>query len=66
MWQLESWSLVSFIRQKNIKDGVYEYTINAGSGYRVYYGLDGHELIVLLIGGTKRGQQRDIDQAKKD
>jgi len=56
----------NFKSAKNIKDGVYECWIDTGPGYRVYYGLDGHELIILLAGGTKRNQQKDIDQAKAD
>lgn len=45
-------------------DGLGEYIINWGPGYRVYLAQDGATLIVLFGGGTKRGQQRDIDQAK--
>lgn len=33
-------------------------------GYRIYLAKDGETLIVLFGGGTKRGQQRDIDRAK--
>ena len=36
-----------------------------GSGYRVYFGEDGKRLIVLLIGGTKKTQTRDIETAKR-
>lgn len=56
----------NFKSAKNIKDGVYECFIDTGPGYRVYYGLDGYTLIILLAGGTKRNQQKDIDQAKAD
>ena len=45
-------------------DGVGEYVIDWGPGYRLYLAKDGETLIVLFGGGTKRGQQRDIDQAK--
>lgn len=50
----------------NIKwfDGMGEYVIDWGPGYRIYLTKDGDALIVLFGGGTKRGQQRDIDQAK--
>ena len=41
-----------------------EYIINWGPGYRIYLARDGDTLIVLFGSGTKRGQQRDIDQAK--
>jgi len=41
-----------------------EYVIDWGPGYRLYLAKDGETLIVLFAGGTKRGQQRDIDRAK--
>lgn len=44
--------------------GMGEYVIDWGPGYRIYLARDGDSLIVLFGGGTKRGQQRDIDQAK--
>lgn len=45
-------------------DGIGEYKIDWGPGYRIYLAKDDDTLIVLFGGGTKRGQQRDIDQAK--
>jgi putative addiction module killer protein len=39
--------------------------IDWGPGYRIYLAKDGDSLIVLFGGGTKRGQQADIDKAKK-
>jgi putative addiction module killer protein len=44
--------------------GLGEYVIDWGPGYRVYLAKDGETLIVLFGGGTKRGQQADIDRAK--
>ncbi len=44
--------------------GLGEVVIDWGPGYRVYLVKDGDALIVLFGGGTKRGQQRDIDQAR--
>jgi len=46
-------------------DGMGEYVIEWGPGYRIYLAKDGDTLIVLFGGGTKRGQQRDIDKAKE-
>ena len=40
-----------------------EYRINFGPGYRVYFGRDGERLVILLTGGTKKRQQRDIAAA---
>ena len=50
----------------NVKwfDGLGECVIDWGPGYRIYLARDGVQLIVLFGGGTKRGQQRDIDRAK--
>jgi DNA-binding phage protein len=42
---------------------VQEYRINVGPGYRVYFGRDGEKLVILLTGGTKKRQQRDIEAA---
>jgi len=36
----------------------------SGPGYRVYFGRDGERLVVLLAGGTKRRQNKDIEAAK--
>ena len=45
-------------------DGLGEYVIDWGPGYRIYLAKEGNTLIVLFGGGTKRGQQRDIDKAR--
>lgn len=45
-------------------DGIGEYVIDWGPGYRIYLAKDGETLIILFGGGTKRGQQKDIDRAK--
>ncbi len=42
-----------------------EYRIDWGPGYRIYCGRDGQELIILLAGGTKKQQQRDISRAEE-
>lgn len=43
--------------------GVSELRIHAGPGYRLYYMLRERELILLLCGGDKASQKRDIKQA---
>ncbi len=45
-------------------DGIGEYRIDWGPGYRIYFARDGERLIILFGGGTKHRQQRDIDRAK--
>ena len=48
---------------KGVGQGVLEYRIDWGPGYRVYFGRDGDVLVILLTGGTKKRQQRDIETA---
>lgn len=54
----------AFSNVKAVGEGVLEYRIDWGPGYRVYFGRDGGSLVILLTGGTKRRQQRDIATAK--
>ena len=44
-------------------DGIGEYRIDWGPGYRIYLVRDGKNLIVLFGGGTKKQQQKDIKKA---
>jgi putative addiction module killer protein len=49
---------------KPVGEGVSELRIDYGPGYRVYFATKESELILLLIGGDKSSQQKDIDKAK--
>jgi putative addiction module killer protein len=49
---------------KGVGEGVLEYRLDFGPGYRVYFGRDGDMLVILLAGGTKKRQQRDIEAAQ--
>ena len=49
---------------KPVGQGVSENRINVGPGYRIYFGRDGDRLVILLGGGTKQRQDRDIEAAK--
>ena len=49
---------------KPIGGGVSELRIHHGPGYRVYVAFDGRTPIILLGGGSKRGQDRDITNAQ--
>ncbi len=49
---------------KRVRAGVFEYRIDFGPGYRIYFGKDGDTLIILLGGGTKKRQQKDIEAAQ--
>jgi putative addiction module killer protein len=50
---------------KSVGDGVSEIKLTYGPGYRVYFTWRGSELIVLLCGGDKSTQAKDIAKAKK-
>jgi putative addiction module killer protein len=49
---------------KSVGKGVMEHRIDTGPGFRVYFARDGDLLIILLSGGTKRRQQKDIEAAQ--
>lgn len=50
---------------KGVGEGVLECRIDFGPGYRVDLGRDGGVLVILLTGGTKKRQQRDIEPRKR-
>jgi len=60
MNRLERIKEENFGDTKSVGKGVHELRFHFGSGYRIYYGLDGENLIILLIGGDKSDQERDI------
>ena len=49
---------------KSLDSGLYELRIDFGPGYRVYFGLDGQTVVVLLCGGDKSSQSKDIKKAR--
>lgn len=53
-----------FTNTKSVGKGVFEYKLDYGPGYRIYFGQDGDVLVILLIGGTKKRQTKDIKQAQ--
>ena len=56
--------LGNFGDHKGVDEGVFELRIDFGPGYRVYYGLDSKTLVILLVGGTKKQQVRDVKMAQ--
>ncbi len=50
---------------KSVGQGILEMRIDHGPGYRIYYVHRGAQIVILLCGGDKRTQQRDIKRAQK-
>jgi putative addiction module killer protein len=48
---------------RSVGESVQELRIHAGPGYRVYFGQDANELVILLSGGDNDSQDRDIERA---
>src|SRR5579859_6502677 len=55
--------LGNFGDHKFCRDGVWELRIDFGPGYRGYYAISGDQVVLLLLGGDKRTQDKDIDRA---
>ena len=53
----------NFSNAKGVGAGVYEYRIDFGPRYRIYFGKEGDLLVILVGGGTKKRQQEDIRTA---
>lgn len=45
--------------------GIGELRFDIGAGYRIYYGKQGNDIVILLVGGDKGTQARDIEKAKR-
>jgi putative addiction module killer protein len=43
--------------------GVFEYKIDFGPGFRIYFGRDGETVVILLGGGSKKRQSKDIQES---
>ena len=63
--RLRSASLGNLGDCESVGEGVLEMRIHCGPGYRVYFVRDGRTVTVLLTGGDKSSQKRDIERAKK-
>jgi putative addiction module killer protein len=63
--RLDRVSLGNFGDCHGVGEGVQELRIDYGPGYRVYFGQDGATIVLLLCGGDKSTQVKDIDTAKQ-
>lgn len=63
--RLDRVSLGNLGDYKSVGEGVYELRIDYGGGYRIYFGQNGITLIILLCGGDKSTQNKDIRKAKE-
>ena len=50
---------------RSVGQGVHELRVDYGPGYRIYFAFEGNHLILLLLGGEKSGQAKDIAMAKE-
>ena len=57
--------LGNFGDHKFCRDGVWELRVDIGPGYRVYYTIRENTVVILLVGGDKRTQDKDIKRAKE-
>jgi len=55
----------NFENAKSLGGGLYELKIDFAQGYRVYFGKKENKVILLLAGGIKKGQQKEINVLKK-
>lgn len=56
--------LGQFGKTRSVGSGVHEMKIDYGPGFRIYFGIHNDEVIVLLMGGSKRTQTSDIEKAQ--
>ena len=62
---LPAWSTGNSSNVKGVGAGVFECKIDFGPGYRIYFGKDGDRLVILVGGGSKKRQSKDIAAAQE-
>ena len=55
----------NFGDHRSVGDGVSELRVNVGQGYRIYYTIRRNTVVILLYGGDKSSQRRDIRRAQR-
>ena len=63
--RLDRVKLGNFGDRKSIKGGIFELRLQFGAGYRIYFGLEGNQCVLLLAGGSKKTQTKDIKTARR-
>lgn len=63
--RLQRIKLGNFGDCKPICDGLWEFRIHHKAGIRIYYAQTGRQIVLIIGGGDKRSQERDISKAKK-
>ena len=63
--RLDRVRLGNFGDSRTIGEGVHELRVDYGPGYRIYFGQEGARLILLMLGGDKSSQKKDIVRAKE-
>jgi putative addiction module killer protein len=55
----------NFGDHKNISGEIFELRFDFGAGYRIYFGFEGHQIVILFCGGDKKTQNKDIKKAQE-
>ncbi|MGE4267352.1 MAG: type II toxin-antitoxin system RelE/ParE family toxin [Deferribacterales bacterium] len=63
--RIDRLKLGNFGDSKSVGDYVYELRFTYGGGYRVYYGVKDNKVVILLCGGNKKTQGKDVESAKE-
>ena len=63
--RLDRVSLGNFGDRKSLEEGIFELRFQFGAGYRIYFGLQGNRIVILLAGGSKKTQSKDIRIARR-
>jgi putative addiction module killer protein len=64
LWRIKRLQVALMGDVKPMGEGVSELRIHSGAGWRIYFTQRGRQIIVLLAGGSKRTEERDLKRAK--
>ena len=63
--RLDRLTLGNFGDRKSLGGGIFELRFQFGAAYRVYFGVEGNKVVLLLMGGVKKTQNKDIQAARR-